>query len=107
LEKHLEGMDKRYPPLITIVSGKEFDYSEKNAAMDMLKRLIEKFGPYLKIVGVPIGPTYGGRFETLRSLTEATGGVFIEARSPRGLLRKVSSISYIVDLPIEKAGDWA
>ncbi len=106
LEKHLEGMDDRYPPLITIVSGKEFDYSEKNAAMEMLKRLVNKFGPYLKIVGIPIGPTYGGRFETLRSLTEATGGIFVEARSPRGLLRKISSISYILDLPLEKAGDW-
>ena len=106
LDKHLEEMDKSYLPLITIISAKEYDYSEKEAALKLLEKLKQKFGPYIKIVGIPIGPTYGGRFETLRALTEATGGIFVEARSPRELLRRLGSISNIVDLPIEKAGEW-
>lgn len=106
LDRHLEEMDKNYPPLIAIISAKEYDYSEKEAALKMIEKLKQKFGPYIKIIGIPIGPTYGGRFETLRALTEATGGVFVEARSPRELLRRLNSISNIIDLPIEKAGEW-
>ncbi len=106
LEKHLDGADPRYPPLILIISGKEYDYSEKDAALNMLERLKEKYGPYIKVVGVPIGPTYGGRFQTLRTLTENTGGTFVEARSPLELIRKSISVSSIIDLPEEVVGDW-
>ncbi len=103
---HISRANPKYPPLILIISGKEYDYGEKEAALNMLEKLKEKYGPYIKIAGVPIGPTYGGRFQTLRSLTEKTGGVFIETKSPRDLLRKSLAISSIIDLPEEVMGDW-
>jgi len=106
LEGHLSSGDPDYISLIILVSAKEYDYDEKEEALKLLERLKEKFGNYIKIVGIPIGATYSGRFVTLRALTEATGGIFFNLRTPEALLNKIKAVPTIVDLPVEKVGDW-
>jgi len=106
LEKHIEGGMKKYPTVITILSAREFDYGDREETLKIFYRLNEKFGPYLRIVGIPLGPTYGGRYETLRALTIESGGTFLDVKSPSELLAKAEAMSNVIDFKVERAGDW-
>ena len=106
LEKHIEGGIQDYPTVITILSAREFDYGDKEETLRIFNELRRKFGPYLRIIGIPLGPTYGGRYETLRTLTIESGGTFLEVKSPSELLAKAGALSNVIDFRGERAGEW-